>query len=553
MQTPPQQEKPETLSAKQQNTFKKFTGDSKGFQLPTNLPNKAPVVLFEWDMGDPERLEQNPKFDDDNVESPLRWVGSFEAHLGYEPGEFEHTFEAWVRVLHPEDRQRVLDAIERHLQDGEPFCEVCRARRSDGSWFQFAHSGVATRDAAGTPWKYTGTLSNFVEMETDPTEDQTLIPQHKHLEQLRAESLLRTASYLNAQLDLKQVCEAICEEAARTIGAPSAVMLFNKSRDAFVPAAVRDMPKDYDKRYTPTIRSIYEKHVSEMGPLFLFRDAQATPDLPNHKLYLEVDMRTIGIASLIREGEVLGLLKVYSFGESRTFDENELALLQGLADLGAQAISNARFFTESQRRLARIQSLRQIDMAILGSNDVHVSLNVVLDQVVSQLDCNAASILLFNSHSRTLDYSAGRGFHTGTGQRSPIRMGEGLAGRCALERRLIYVPDLNAPEAFADASDDSIWPFSTLDQPDCDLPDGGLFAFASSATMNQLQAGLLPREGFVSYYVVPLVAGGQVKGVLELWHRSSLRLEEEEVDFLETQNGVSSTAQETARSNTLII
>lgn len=102
------------------------------------------------------------------------------------------------------------------------------------------------------------------------------------------------------------------------------------------------MPPDYAGRYTPTVREIYDRHVAEMGTLFLFTDAQAMPDLPNHKLYREVDMRTIGIASLIREGEVLGLLKVYSFVTPRAFDDNDLALLQGLADQAALAISNAR-------------------------------------------------------------------------------------------------------------------------------------------------------------------------------------------------------------------
>jgi diguanylate cyclase (GGDEF)-like protein/PAS domain S-box-containing protein len=380
----------------------------------------------------------------------------------------------------------------------------------------------------------------------------------------RAESLLRTAAHLNAQLDLQAVCEAICEEAGRTIGAPSAVMLFNKTQNAFVPASVRDMPRDYDKRYIPTMRSIYDRHVAEMGTLFLFTDAQATPDLPNHALYREVNMRTIGIASLIREGEVLGLLKVYSFGESRTFDENELALLQGLANQGAQAISNARFHTESQRRLAKIQSLRQIDMAILGSSEANVSLNVVLDQVVSQLDVDAASVLLLHAHTRMLRYTGGRGFRTATPSRTDWHLGEGLAGRVALERRMIHVPNLERPDIIAvDSADpefklpelnppsDAATHSAAMDEPRIDAATGSETESASKAREAEdakptRRSGVLINEGFVSYYGVPLIASGQVKGVLEVWHRSPLRLDEEQLEFLETLAGQAAIAVDNA-------
>lgn len=398
----------------------------------------------------------------------------------------------------------------------------------------------------------------------EPTQSTVPVLARERQEKERAESLLRTAAHLNAQLDLQAVCEAICEEAARTIGAPSAVMLFSKTLDAFVPAAIRDMPRDYDKRYIPTLRSIYDRHVAKMGTLFLFTDAQATPELPNHALYREVNMRTIGIASLIREGEVLGLLKVYSFGEPRTFDENELALLQGLANQGAQAISNARFYTESQRRLAKIQSLRQIDMAILGSSEVNVSLNVVLDQVVSQLGADAASVLLLDAHTRMLRYAGGRGFRTATPRRTDWHLGEGLAGRAALERRLIHVPDLERPDIIAvdstdpelrlpglNATSEIATRKTATDVPKIDTESGSVIESKNDSretadAQPARRSGVLVNEGFVSYYAVPLVASGQVKGVLEVWHRSPLRLDEEELEFLETLAGQAAIAVDNA-------
>ncbi len=541
------------LAAPQQERALRSTHLASTFQAEpsTLLPATAsPIVVFEWEISRGELSDGRLEILDalalghspgqDERSGKLTWFGDIDVHLGYGEGEFPRTIEAWAQALHPEDRERVLQAIARHLQTQQPYFEACRAQCKDGSYLSWTHSGVITPEAQGQPQKLTATFSNIVH-NTDAGEQAE---QHAREEKARAQSLLRTAAHLNAQLDLKQVSQAICEEAARIINAPVAVMLFDKASDAFVPSATINMPHDYAGRYTPTKRSIYDGHVRAMGSLFLFTDAQATPDLPNHKLYLEVDMRTIGIASLIREGEVLGLLKVYSFVQSRTFDDNELALLQGLADIAAQAIANARLYSESQRRLANLHSLRQIDMAILGSSEVNIALNVVLDQVVSQLGSDAASILLLKPHTRVLRYAAGRGFRTATPRRTDWRLGEGLAGRAALERRMIYVPDLSRPDVIAvDFSDpelklpginpllDSLSGQPTSGEQSSELSQS---SDESRSIARSRRTGVLPNEGFVSYHAVPLVASSQVRGVLEVWHRAPLRLDEEGLEFLET-------------------
>ncbi|HEX9995556.1 MAG TPA: HD domain-containing phosphohydrolase [Abditibacterium sp.] len=528
-----------------------------GSHFAASAADKAPIILFEWELTPEERAgDENETAKNGDEDNAIRWTGSLESHLGLATGEIAPTLEAWCSVLHPESCERVLTAIENHLSNAEPFFENCRAQRSDKTWLGFVFSGVATRDAKGNPWKFTGTLSNFVDLDKNGNLVSTASKREQQ-EKARAESLLRTAAYLNAQLDLKTVCEAICEEAARILGAPSAVMLFDKGRDAFVPTALRDMPHDYGRLYIPTMRSIYNRHVAEMGTLFLFTDAQTTPELPNHELYKQVDMRTIGIASLIREGEVLGLLKVYSFVEPRTFDANELALLQGLADLGAQAISNARFYAASQRRLSNLQALRQIDMAILGSSEVNVALCVVVDQIISQLGIDAASVLLLNSHSRSLRYATGRGFRTNSPRRFDWRLGEGLAGRAALERRLIYVPDLSMPTDIVVGGDvesrpalaNSILEDVSRRAVESRGKEANAMSPGASAAGDQFsrRSGILNGEGFVSYYAVPLVAGGQVQGVLEVWSRSPLQLDAEETEFLETLAGQAAIAVDNAQ------
>jgi PAS domain S-box-containing protein len=152
-----------------------------------------------------------------------------------------------------------------------------------------------------------------------------------------------------------------------------------------------------------------------------------------------------------------------------------------------------------QRQLQQITTLRNIDMVITASLDLRLTLNVLLDQVTSQLDIHAADILLLHPHSRMLEYTAGRGFRTTALQYTRLRLGEGLAGQAALERRTISIPDFSSRVA--------------------DFPQ---------ATVRNLQT-----ENFVAYYGVPLVAKGQVKGVLEIFHRAPIAPDPQWLEFLE--------------------
>ncbi len=165
---------------------------------------------------------------------------------------------------------------------------------------------------------------------------------------------------------------------------------------------------------------------------------------------------------------------------------------------------------EIERQMLRIQSLRAIDMAITSSLDLRVTLNVLLDQVTTHLAVDSAAVLLQNTHTQRLEFSVGRGFRTTALQRTHLRIGEGSAGRAALERRTIHIPNL--------------------------LHDQGDFA----------RAPLLAAEGFISYFAVPLIAKGHVAGVLEIFHRAPLQPSTDWLDFMETLAGQAAIAIDNA-------
>jgi HD-GYP domain-containing protein (c-di-GMP phosphodiesterase class II) len=157
--------------------------------------------------------------------------------------------------------------------------------------------------------------------------------------------------------------------------------------------------------------------------------------------------------------------------------------------------------TEEQikRQLERMTALRSIDMAISSTLDLRVTLHILLEQVVTQLKADAADILLLDQHTMFLNFSAGRGFKTKAVEKTHIRLGQGFAGRAAMQHKTISI---------------------------LDLADGG-----------EVLTSALKDEGFCAYFAVPLIAKGQVKGILEVFHRTPLEPDNEWISFLEILGG----------------
>jgi len=156
--------------------------------------------------------------------------------------------------------------------------------------------------------------------------------------------------------------------------------------------------------------------------------------------------------------------------------------------------------TAEERALCRLDNLAMlhaIDLMIASTQDLRVILRQFLVLIISRFRVDAADVLLVNRHVPVLEYAAETGFRTAGIRRSSLRIGEGIAGVAALERRTLTVPDLKDP----------------------------------ANGFKRIQ--LFENEGFVSYYAVPLMSKGMVKGVLELLHRSPLALDDEQRNFLE--------------------
>ncbi len=194
----------------------------------------------------------------------------------------------------------------------------------------------------------------------------------------------------------------------------------------------------------------------------------------------------------------------------RELTPSEVHLLTILSEIAGNAIQRTRLHEQTEQRLQRLDGLHQIDTVINASLDLHLTLNVFVDQVITQLRVDAAAVILLNRQTQMLEYTAGRGFRSPAIAQTRQRLGEGNTGRAALERHTIHIPNLR------------------------------------EAGKMLRRTALLTDDGFVAYYGVPLIAKGQVKGVLEVFHRAPIEPDEEWLDFLNALAGQAAIAVDNA-------
>jgi len=197
---------------------------------------------------------------------------------------------------------------------------------------------------------------------------------------------------------------------------------------------------------------------------------------------------------------LLGVIALFGKGKN-AFSEEDAQDVAVLANNLAIAIINNKNLEKVQKQLTRISALHNIDTAINSSMDLRVIFNILLDHVTTQLNVDAADILIFRVDESICEYAAGRGFNTRTIESRNVYLEREFAKKVALEKRIVYLNGL--PEQVISPAFSALW----------------------------------EAEGFATYLGAPLVTKGAVVGVLEVFLRTPFEPDAEWKDYFETLAG----------------
>jgi PAS domain S-box-containing protein/putative nucleotidyltransferase with HDIG domain len=244
------------------------------------------------------------------------------------------------------------------------------------------------------------------------------------------------------------------------------------------------------------------------GAILKSRQLYQTDDLSNDPMRIKSleGISNLGPAMftpILSGDHLLGILLAArkKRNDTLSFTLEARRLIITTSELLGNAINRVRLHTQTLRRLDHLQTLRAVDQAIASSFDLRITLNLLLKHTIAQLQVDAASVFLLHPYQQTLRHMASQGFRTHHIEHVELRLNEDIAGRSVMEHSMMHI-------------------FSP-----------------AQVQHNPSLARLWAQENFANYTCVPLRAKGEVKGVLEVYHRAEFTPDEEWIEFLDTLAG----------------
>ena len=152
-----------------------------------------------WDM----EVVKGDSLDSNNI---ITWSQEFRHMLGFaDEADFPNMLSSWSDRLHPDDSERILKAIENHINDktGEtPYDVEYRLMLKNGEYRYFRASGTTQREENGTPVWVAGAL-----MDVDS----------KKREQKLEEEIKAAYERMTLMLDTSPICTQIWDKNLMTI------------------------------------------------------------------------------------------------------------------------------------------------------------------------------------------------------------------------------------------------------------------------------------------------------------------------------------------------
>lgn len=207
---------------------------------------------------------------------------------------------------------------------------------------------------------------------------------------------------------------------------------------------------------------------------------------------------------------VIGVLDVES-NKLEAFGEDDVRMIQAIADQLAVAIENAKLFTRAQERLAQINALQTIEVSILSTMNLVDRLDLILEHAVAQMRADLGVIFMRDPQTREIYGLRQRGARDVKAfQELRFQPGEGVVGWIMEHGEPLYLPD---------AKQDSRWAMRKGND----------------------------NEGIRAYLGVPLQVEDRTIGAIDVSTRTERKFTEEEINFFRTLASHAAVAIENAR------
>jgi sigma-B regulation protein RsbU (phosphoserine phosphatase) len=199
-------------------------------------------------------------------------------------------------------------------------------------------------------------------------------------------------------------------------------------------------------------KEFYNKDLSEQLALKILKEARPflsnafveyAQTIPHRQDHSRKAIHSVVAVPLRRHKTILGVLQAINKLDGGRFSDDDLAMLQALADLVAIAIDNARLYKRLRKESREKQILYELGKKISSSLDLDEVLNTILDSALEVVAYDAAGIYLVKPGTQTIRHQTVRGYDEEVEAKTPLKVGEGIIGWTVKTGKGIIVPDVS--------------------------------------------------------------------------------------------------------------
>jgi GAF domain-containing protein len=281
-------------------------------------------------------------------------------------------------------------------------------------------------------------------------------------QQTATAEILRVIS--RSQTDVQPVFDAILRSAVRLCdGVFSVLFRFDGelihlvAEHNFTPTALEVARQTFPASLTrgfPSARAILDRAVVHL------LDVEEDPEC-DQSVARVIGARSVLAVPMFREGSAIGTITV-SRAAPGPFSPKQIELLQTFADQAVIAIENVRLFNELRARtaeltrsVAQLMALGEVGRAVSSTLDLDTVLDTIVTRANQLAGTDGCSIFEYDEAAEAFRLRASRfadpqeaAILDPIARAAPIPKGQGLAGRAALRREPVHIPDIAVAGAY---------------------------------------------------------------------------------------------------------
>jgi len=325
-------------------------------------------------------------------------------------------------------------------------------------------------------------------------------------ERMYLRSFQEISKILSSTLAVDEVLDHIVRQITEVMNLKGAtIRLVNPKTHTLELVAAHGLSEKYLKKGPVDM----DKSVAEAlsGRPVAIYDAISDPRLQYPEQAKEEGIATLVTIPMVTKGKVIGVMRLAT-GEPREFTMEEVDFACAVAELGAQAISNAKMYESRTKELNFLKGLLEVSKAVNSALDVKKVLNLLVKTATTALDIKAAAVRLLDEKRQRMELVASYGLSDRYINKGPVGTDRSITE--AMMGKAVSIYDV-----------------------------------ASDARANYPKEAA--EEGIKSILSVPIALKGNVIGVMRIYTGDPRDYSDDEITFISSLAEQAALAMENAR------